>query len=65
MAPRYVPIRAWQPVGEWLADPDRSRLSVDVVIRDDAPRDTGLVDASGTRLYAVEERDPIGFVRFA
>jgi hypothetical protein len=30
---------------------------------DDTPRYTGLLDAQGNDLYAVEERNPIGFRR--
>lgn len=26
------------------------------------PRDTGLLDASGVKLFAIDVRDPIGFV---
>lgn len=26
---------------------------------------TGLLDASGTDIYSIEERDPIGFVRWS
>jgi hypothetical protein len=29
------------------------------------PRDTGLLDAAGKKLWAMDDRQPIGFVRFA
>lgn len=31
---------------------------------DPSPRPTGLFDVSGNELYAVDEMEPIGFVRF-
>lgn len=37
------------------------RPTMTVFENSDAPVDTGLVDASGARLYRVDERQPIGF----
>lgn len=65
---RYVTRPAgWSPdpESEWLrsdsSSPDRS---ISAIERDDAPRNTGLLDASGTPLYAVEKRQAAAFVRF-
>lgn len=32
-----------------------------IVVSDDSPQDTGLLDAAGNKLYRLYERDPIGF----
>jgi hypothetical protein len=46
-----------------LADyPFNTRKSIDVHEYDDARRDTGLVDARGRGIFAVTEREPIGFI---
>lgn len=61
---RYVamllrPRSDWE---DWIDDPQRPNLTV--YEPSDEPRDTGLLDASGTPLYAIEVRDRIGFLRF-
>lgn len=33
----------------------------DVIVQDDTPLFTGLFDADGVRLYAVSDREPVGF----
>lgn len=40
---------------------DTDRQSIDVICENDEPRDTGLLDAQGARLYRMPERHPIGF----
>lgn len=57
---RYVAIqrpRAWSSAHE--VPEDRPNCTVFEV--EGAPRDTGIYDASGVKLYAVEDREPIGF----
>jgi hypothetical protein len=39
------------------------RLSLQVHVRDDAPRPTGLLDAAGVPIYRMPEVVPIGFMR--
>jgi hypothetical protein len=56
---RYV-IRA-----EWWEDAKGSdHLARTVHEAERSPRDTGLVDASGSKIFAMDDRDPIGFVRW-
>lgn len=65
MARRYiVQPRTWFPDGEWNHTYICSADSISVIERETAPQPTGLLDAQGNRLFAVDERDPIGFVRF-
>lgn len=35
--------------------------TLDVIETDGAPRNTGLYDANGVAIYAVEDRAPVGF----
>jgi hypothetical protein len=56
---RYV-TKAERVDGE---DGDVSYTAGTVFERDDAPRDTGLLDANGNRLYRLEQRAPIGFIQ--
>jgi hypothetical protein len=60
MIRRYVTL--WSPVGEWTGEPQGS-ATMDVFERDRSPRPTGLVDAKGRELFAVDERGPVGFLR--
>lgn len=39
-------------------------LAREVYEADPAPRPTGVLDRSGNELYAINEREPVGFVRF-
>lgn len=59
---RYVtgPARA-----VYLDDPDNglSVTSHEVILQDDDPRPTGLLDADGRQLYRVRHREPFGFVK--
>ena len=63
MARRYItqPI-AWEGLGEWERD---SVLSSDLTVHvpDERPVPTGLLDPRGHKLYAINESDPVGFVR--
>lgn len=58
---RYVTLA--KPPKGWASEPhvpeDRPNCTVYEAERE--PRDTGLLDASGVRLFAVEDREPIGF----
>jgi len=45
---------------DWYPE-ERGRI--DVIIPDDKPQNTGLLDADGTPIYRVEVRAPIGFMR--
>jgi hypothetical protein len=47
----------------WLNYGPGDRETIDVFERERAPRDTGLLDARGERLVAIEDANPIGFVR--
>lgn len=62
MTQRYVPLarapRAWQSEG---GDYWAERPTIAVWETERAPVDTGLLDASGTRLYRVNDPEPIGF----
>lgn len=42
----------------WYIGPHRS---IDVYASDPAPRDTGLLDQHGVRIYLIREREPVGF----
>lgn len=62
MARRYIAIT--RPRGDWLGAVDATDyLARTVYEAEPSPRATGLFDASGTELYAVDEVDPVGFVR--
>lgn len=61
MADRYFPMarapRAWaSEQNGW-----QERPTITVFEPERGPRDTGLLDANGVKLYASEEREPIGF----
>lgn len=55
---RRTPPRAWTDDSPWTTS-QRPTLTVYEV--DDAPTDTGLLDAHGTPLYRVRERATMGF----
>ena len=61
---RYVelarPPRSVVAEDDWY---EPSSRSVDVFVPSDAPVDTGLLSANGTRIYRVSERGPFGFCR--
>ncbi len=47
------------------SEPDAERYLARVVHElDPAPRDSGLLDAYGESLFAIDKLDPIGFVRW-
>lgn len=56
---RYVVMREWH-------EPDGSNFIPRTVheAEPQAPRDTGLVDQFGVKLYSMETRQPLGFVHF-
>lgn len=61
---RYILQRARHRSCDWQDDyVHRPDLTVYEPIRE--PRDTGLVDRHGMSILSIEEREPIGFVRFA
>jgi hypothetical protein len=61
MSRRYV--TAWP--GQWWAPDNLARPTMTVVEREPAaPIDTGILAADGRKIWAVIERDPIGFVHF-
>ncbi len=63
MTDRYVAIGR-RPRAEWDDDPRLEDVSSrQVIVEDDAPVATGLVDASGLPLYRVRQRIAIGFVK--
>lgn len=56
---RYVTKAArWH---DWIDS--ETYLARTVLEPDPTPRETGLLDANGNKLYAVEELDQIGFMR--
>jgi hypothetical protein len=55
---RRTPPRAWTDDSPWITS-QRPTLTVHQV--DDAPTDTGLLDADGVPLYRVRERVAMGF----
>lgn len=64
MMRRYVTMRRPR-LAAMDNDPDaEDYLSRTVYEPDDAPQPTGLLDAQGNELYAINEMDPIGFIRF-
>lgn len=65
MARRYVSgIRIRSDFDEWDADASQS-LARTVHEEERQPIRTGLLDHHGNDIYAMDEADPIGFVRFS
>jgi hypothetical protein len=60
MTRRYV--KAWYHYGEWR-DEGSGSATIDVIERERAPEWTGLYDAAGVKIMAVDEPPPIGFLR--
>jgi hypothetical protein len=56
MSDRYVTRAA---VLQW--DDDAAATASEMIVEDDAPRPTGLLNAQGEPLYRVRERLPVGF----
>lgn len=53
-----------RPKADWDDPPVVADVSTRIVIiDDDAPVNTGILDASGTPLYRVRDRVPFGFVK--
>ena len=66
---RYIAMRfpphPMDPDSEALEYPSSASLpTITVLVPDRQAVATGLCDANGTPLYAVEESEPAGFVRF-
>lgn len=61
MTRRYV--TAWHPDGEWQDANGGGRSTIDVIERENAPTWTGLLDANGVRIMAIDKMPPIGFLR--
>lgn len=59
---RYVTLRG-VPATSWWDTNAVDYLPRTVHEEDRKPIDTGLLDANGTKLYRVEDREPIGFIR--
>ncbi|WP_290497653.1 hypothetical protein [Hyphomonas sp. UBA4494] len=57
---RYVP----RPRLAYYEADATDYLARTVYERDTSPMPTGLYDGAGNELFAVEEIDPVGFVRF-
>lgn len=59
--------RIYQPIARrakaWASEEAawQERPTMTVFEPEEAPRDTGLLDANGVRLYASDTREPIGF----
>lgn len=58
--PRYVTMRP-RSVILYEMDQDASVTADQVIVSDDTPIDSGLLDVSGNRLFRVEDRIPLGF----
>ena len=59
----YVTIRRPQrPRADWLEDAPEPVLSFDVIVSDDEPVNTGLLDAHGTPIYRTPDKIKMGFV---
>lgn len=59
---KYVAIarpKGWANNWDYGAAP--SQPTVTVFDREQQPQETGLLDANGTKLFRVEDREPIGF----
>jgi hypothetical protein len=64
MTTRYVALRRAPGPRAWINDYNETlpaQPTVTVIEGDPAPAETGLLDAHGTPLYRVAEREPIGF----
>ncbi len=60
MNKRYVTLRYSEDLGCECIDMGMAHT---VFEPDSSPRETGLLDAHGNKLYSISEMDPIGFVR--
>jgi len=63
MAHRYVALRR-APPRRAEVDYDGNRLGPDtiqVIVEEDSPVETGLYDANGVRLFRITARRPVGF----
>lgn len=58
---RYV--TAWEPAGEWTGAKAYGSTTIDVFEREREPSWTGLYDARGVRIMAVDDRPAFGFLR--
>jgi hypothetical protein len=47
----------------WFRDAPHKQ-SIEAIETDRGPRKTGILDASGRPIYAADDRQPIGFIRF-
>lgn len=59
-ADRY-PVEYITRAGGWWETRGRESLATTVYEDDDKPVDTGLINADGTKIYRVRDRQPIGF----
>ena len=49
--------------GDWWDAKATDYLAKTVHVAEDSPRPTGLLDARGNKLFAVDDKPPVGFVR--
>lgn len=61
---RYVtmPVKADD---EWWDRPNTESLAHIVYEPDPSPRETGLLDSSGNKIFSVDTMEPIGFVKLS
>ena len=59
---KYVAIH--RPRNDWFEEerPMTVQTSMTVYERDDEPQDTGLLDANGTKLYRVSDKQKMGYI---
>lgn len=60
MRVRYVAV---SPIAEGWWDKGPLLPTVNVFESDVPPKDTGLLNSNGTKLYRIQERDQVGFIR--
>lgn len=58
---KYVAIHRPKASDDWESQPPIGAATT-IYERDDAPEDTGLLDATGTRLYRVRDKVKVGYV---
>lgn len=58
---RYIAIA--KPLCTDWDDHQERLVGQSVIVEDDQPVDTGLVDVTGTRIYRASDRIPVGFRR--
>lgn len=54
--------QAMRPASEWVWSQGITPTPIQVHEHDTSPRDTGLVDQHGVKIFSVPTRHPIGFL---